>query len=64
MQAMTEMRNLLSKTILLAALFAAVSCGKEADVKLPSLVSDGMVLQRDVPSTCTRVSTRPNSVRT
>lgn len=49
MQAMTEMRNLLSKTILFAALMAAVSCSKDADVKLPSLVSDGMVLQRDVP---------------
>ena len=48
-KAMTEMRNLLSKSILAAALVAAVSCAKEAEVRLPSLVSDGMVLQRDVP---------------
>ena len=43
------MRKTIGTIALALALSAAVSCGEKAEVKLPSTISDGMVLQRETP---------------
>lgn len=43
------MSKLWRNSILTLAIFSVLSCGQKTDVKLPSVICDGMVVQRDVP---------------